>query len=307
MTISVLMSTYNGEQYITTQLESLLNQSMKIDEVVIIDDCSLDNTVSVVREFIKSHGLEMSWKAYKNEKNVGWRVNFMQGIQKTTGDILLFSDQDDIWLENKVEAVTRVLKENPQIQVAASNETLWTGEPVENMRIMSSTYDLVELDATGKDYFILCSGCTMAIRRTYINRVLKYHKMGWAHDDFFWKMAGIDGALALIRESTILHRIHGANESRKNRTLAATLTGIQTDLMVAEQLLQYLRDGAPDIRDAQTKTQVVEHKMAGSTCRLQFFQTKRPGLLLKLAFRYSDIYRKKRQILKDFLLAWQGD
>lgn len=305
MKISVLMSTFNGEEYIEAQLSSLLNQTRKIDELVIIDDCSLDNTVEKVNSFIEANSLNDFWIVKSNKKNKGWRANFIEGIQKTSGDILFFCDQDDIWFYNKVETVERVLISNAHIQVVASNETLWSGEQSEGRHVISENFDILELDDLGTNYFIRCSGCTMAAKREYIDKVLKYHRRGWAHDDFFWKMGILDGTFALLKDSTILHRIHGNNESRKKRTLQTSIIGVNTDIMVAEQLLKYLDDTA-EIRPQETlidKRKVLEHKKTAGLLHLEYFKTKKLWLLIKLGIKYSDIYRRKRQVVGDFLLV----
>lgn len=62
MTISVLMSTYNGEKYIIEQMDSLYNQTRRPDEVIISDDCSIDNTVQTAEKYIRAHGLEGQWR-----------------------------------------------------------------------------------------------------------------------------------------------------------------------------------------------------------------------------------------------------
>lgn len=87
--ISVAMTTYNGSKYIIKQLDSLKNQSRKIDELVICDDCSTDNTVELVNDYIKSNNLE-GWNIYSNENNLGFINNFKQTIKKLPV-ILFFS------------------------------------------------------------------------------------------------------------------------------------------------------------------------------------------------------------------------
>lgn len=87
--ISVAMTTYNGSKYIIKQLDSLKNQSRKIDELVICDDCSTDNTVELVNDYIKSNNLE-GWNIYSNENNLGFINNFKQVIKKLPV-ILFFS------------------------------------------------------------------------------------------------------------------------------------------------------------------------------------------------------------------------
>ena len=72
MRVSVVLCCYNGEKYIKEQLDSLKTQTRQPDEVLIIDDCSKDNTVKIVEEYIKSNDLK-SWKMIRNGQNKGWK------------------------------------------------------------------------------------------------------------------------------------------------------------------------------------------------------------------------------------------
>ena len=92
--ISVAMTTYNGEKYIEKQLESLRLQTRKIDEVIICDDRSKDNTEKVVTDYINKYNLT-GWKFIVNEKNLGFIENFKKSMRLTTGDYIFLADQDD--------------------------------------------------------------------------------------------------------------------------------------------------------------------------------------------------------------------
>lgn len=306
MKVSVLMSTFNGEKYIGAQLMSLLNQTRKINELIIADDCSTDKTINIVLEFIETYGLGETWKVFVNGENKGWRTNFIENISRTTGDILFFCDQDDVWFDNKVEITAGILERYPEISVAASRETLWFGKIEIHTHTASVSHDVLELSSSGENYFIQCSGCTMAVKRTYINKVLKYHRAGWAHDDFFWKMGVMDGKLALLKNPTILHRIHGNNQSRKKRNLKSSLEGIGVELMIVQQLETYLADTAKirKLTTLNSSKHIISHKKEGNEVRKEFFCKKKIRLLLKLMICYSDIYRKKKQILGDLLLIY---
>ena len=96
MTISVVMCCYNGEKYIQEQMDSLKNQSRKADEIIIIDDCSKDDTVQIIKNYIQQNELH-SWKLIENKKNKGWKENFMFGIRQAKGEVIFPCDQDDIW------------------------------------------------------------------------------------------------------------------------------------------------------------------------------------------------------------------
>ena len=107
--ISVVMATYNGERYVEKQLQSILNQSLMPDEVIIRDDGSNDSTVQIVQEFIKKHNLS-SWEIKINEENLGYRKNFANLLSLANGDYIFLSDQDDEWLGDKIEKMSTIFK-----------------------------------------------------------------------------------------------------------------------------------------------------------------------------------------------------
>lgn len=106
--ISVCIATYNGEKYIKEQLESILHQLGPDDEVIISDDRSTDKTIETILSFNDSR-----IKIFENTiENRGLTYNFENAISKSNGDIIFLSDQDDVWLENKVKYCLEKLKEN---------------------------------------------------------------------------------------------------------------------------------------------------------------------------------------------------
>ncbi|WP_305209499.1 glycosyltransferase, partial [Dubosiella newyorkensis] len=100
--ISVAMATYNGENYISEQIDSIINQTRKVDEIVIVDDHSTDQTVPILLHLQKDHP-EWNIKIHVSTKNVGYKTNFKNAIELTSGDLVFLCDQDDIWHKDKVE------------------------------------------------------------------------------------------------------------------------------------------------------------------------------------------------------------
>ena len=93
--ISVAMTTYNGEKYIRKQIESILNQSMKVDEIIVCDDGSTDKTVEILKEYPVT--------VYQNENNLGYRLNFKKAMSLCTHEYTFLCDQDDIWEKKKIK------------------------------------------------------------------------------------------------------------------------------------------------------------------------------------------------------------
>ncbi len=114
MTVSVAIALYNGEKFVEQQLETLRMQSVKPDEVILCDDCSTDNTVCLVNDYINKFSLQGKWKLYKNEKNLGYAKNFYRAMELCSGDLIYLCDQDDIWKTDKIEKMNKVMQQHPE-------------------------------------------------------------------------------------------------------------------------------------------------------------------------------------------------
>ena len=97
MMISIAMTTFNGESFLKDQLESISNQTYLPDELIISDDCSSDNTIKIIENFIDRAPYEI--RLIKNIKNNGFTKNFEIALNACQGDIIFLADQDDYWYE----------------------------------------------------------------------------------------------------------------------------------------------------------------------------------------------------------------
>lgn len=126
MKISLVMATYNGAKYLNEQLDSIKNQTLKLDEVIIVDDVSTDDTSYLVEKYISNH--QLNWMFIKNEKNLGYKGNFKKGLAHARGDVIFLCDQDDIWHLDKVERMVEVLNHHPEIKTLASSFNFVDGQ-----------------------------------------------------------------------------------------------------------------------------------------------------------------------------------
>ena len=122
--ISIIMATYNGSHYLKEQLESIANQTIKPEEIVIVDDCSADNTIEIIENF-KRNNKGFSIKLILNEKTWVQPSLFAKGVLESKGDFIFFCDQDDIWFENKIEEVLTIFKNNPKIKMLCTGYYLY--------------------------------------------------------------------------------------------------------------------------------------------------------------------------------------
>ncbi|MAO65714.1 MAG: hypothetical protein CL666_12025 [Balneola sp.] len=114
MKISVVMATYNGDRYLSEQLDSILIQTQKPDELVISDDYSTDKTNEILKEFKKAAPFEV--RLIQN-KGSGFNDNFENALSNCSGDLIFICDQDDIWFDNKIETVYKRFEANPRCQL----------------------------------------------------------------------------------------------------------------------------------------------------------------------------------------------
>ena len=103
--VSVCIASYNGEKFILEQLNSILTQIHEKDEILICDDKSTDSTVEIIKKINDSR-----LKLYENDKNLGYTKNFERVLSLSKGDIIITSDQDDIWLPGKYKTIIKNLK-----------------------------------------------------------------------------------------------------------------------------------------------------------------------------------------------------
>jgi glycosyltransferase involved in cell wall biosynthesis len=101
--ISIAFATFNGEKYITDQLESLVAQTLRPAELVVCDDGSQDRTLELVEAFARRAPFPV--RINRNEQRLGYRANFMKAAGLCTGDLIAFCDQDDVWDKRKLELV----------------------------------------------------------------------------------------------------------------------------------------------------------------------------------------------------------
>lgn len=206
---SVVLSTYNGEKYVIEQLESIYNQTKKVDEVIIKDDCSDDDTVNLVKKFIEQRHLS-NWKVVVNCQNLGWKKNFVEGLYLTHGQFIFFCDQDDIWHEDKVEKMVGLMKNNPRILLLTSDYDILRMENDKSyVKKKAGNSALLERYVPkGNVISVHYPGCTYCISVRMIPLYKKYWKEIIPHDAFAWSIANIFGRLFILHEELITYRRH---------------------------------------------------------------------------------------------------
>jgi glycosyltransferase involved in cell wall biosynthesis len=107
--ISIALCTYNGEKYLIEQLDTLVNQTYPKLEIIVVDDCSSDKTITILNDYLSKFPFI---KLYQNEQNLGYIKNFEKAISLCNGELIALADQDDVWDLNKLTIMAEAINEN---------------------------------------------------------------------------------------------------------------------------------------------------------------------------------------------------
>lgn len=129
-TVSIALATYNGAAYLQTQLDSYLKQERLPDELVVGDDGSVDETMLILEAFAKRASFPVA--VTRNPKRLGFSENFLSVVRRCRGDVVAFSDQDDVWHPNKLSRCVQLLAEHPSVRHINHRARVIdeTGEPI---------------------------------------------------------------------------------------------------------------------------------------------------------------------------------
>jgi len=122
MKLSVALCTFNGQAFLERQLNSILNQTRKIDEIIVCDDGSSDSTVSILNQYASNY--PDIFKIFVNDQNLNVSKNFEKAIMLCDGDFIFLADQDDLWKTDKVAKILKVFEQNPTAEGVFSNADL---------------------------------------------------------------------------------------------------------------------------------------------------------------------------------------
>ena len=214
-TISVAMATYNGGLYLQDQLESLVEQESSTLELVVTDDGSEDDTVSLIKSFARHAPLPVRFE--QNIERLGYGRNFLKAASMCKGTHVAFCDQDDVWLPHKLSQVSAVLAVCDYDLVAHSAKVVdrslnWLGV---NFPDIESTRSLSEEEMRSSRFW---PGFTLTVSRSLLRvldselgQIQTSHDEKFAHDELICELACEQRSWFVISEPLALYRQHGNN------------------------------------------------------------------------------------------------
>lgn len=219
MKISVCLITYNGSSFLQGQIDSILAQSVPVHEIIVTDDASSDNTLAILNNYtLKFPEL---FKINTNSSNMGAIRNIEKAIQLATGTILFLSDQDDIWMPNKVETTIAYLNEHPNIKGVFTNGLVinQTGEIIEHTHLWDTmSFPIEQINQLGTDISLykyitevenFATGATMAFYKSlpFLQKPFPLIE-GMFHDRWIALNLCLHSELGFIDKPLIKYRLH---------------------------------------------------------------------------------------------------
>ncbi|MCF2495760.1 glycosyltransferase family 2 protein [Dyadobacter chenhuakuii] len=219
--ISVALCTYNGAKYLSEQLKSIADQTLPVDELVVCDDRSKDNTIEIIKSF--AEGSAFPVYIHINETNLGSTKNFEKCLSLCTGDIIFLCDQDDKWRPDRVQKQADYLNAHPNKDAVFCDAMKMDDD---SKPVGSTIWEEIEFDSkkqnkwkNGKAHEILftgfiVTGATLAIRQSCLARLMPFptNVPDLIHDAWMAMVLSLECKIDFIPETLIYYRIHASQQ-----------------------------------------------------------------------------------------------
>jgi glycosyltransferase involved in cell wall biosynthesis len=210
MKISICLAVYNGEKFLLQQIESIIKQVDDNCELIFIDDRSTDGSVDIIKNFN-----DKRIRIIQNVINLGQQKTFEHVLGLASGDIIFFSDQDDIWVEGKVDAFLRVFNETKCAAVVSDAKII-----DQDGIIKTDSFFLQRRSGPGllknfvKNTYL---GCCMAVDKRVKDWVLPFPDNITQHDEWIGLVCDYVDRVVFLDEPLTLYRRHTSNASSATR------------------------------------------------------------------------------------------
>ncbi|HFH9929890.1 TPA: glycosyltransferase [Streptococcus suis] len=246
MKLSIAMTLYNGEKFLVEQLDSIRLQTYEIDELIACDDGSTDNTKEIFNNYVRYHQLEKKWSYIRNSVNKGPMVNFIECAEKCHGDIIFFSDQDDVWEIDKVERMMDVFRHHTDTLLVSCSE-IYMDENGNLLKGQSRFHkekdkrvNLRKIDFSEQVRTMHSPGLTLAFRKELLEETKKFtYSEKLTYDLTMGLVASVKGGMYRLYEPLVKRRIHTQNASAPKFTIQSRVRNFDAHIKGRKLQLQH--------------------------------------------------------------------
>lgn len=208
LSVSVVMATYNGTQYLKEQLRSVLDELLPGDELIIVDDDSQDGTLKLLNSLDSA-----VVRVIRNPANVGVRATFERGLSLSNNEIIFLCDQDDVWLPGKRATFVGAFEQDPAVAVVISDAEVID----EQGRVIAPSFMATKHGFNGGIFATVWRnrylGCAMALRRSLLASALPVPRQAPMHDMWFGAIGRMTGKVVYLPVPLLQYRRHTGNVS----------------------------------------------------------------------------------------------
>ncbi|MHC5268655.1 glycosyltransferase family 2 protein [Enterococcus sp. LJL98] len=304
------MSTYNGQDYLAEQLESIINQSYSNWQVFIRDDGSKDRTEEIIHEYV-SKDSRIVYLSEMSLENVGVKKSFLSLLLAVESDYYFFCDQDDFWLPNKVADTLNLLKKEERGDLPVC---VHTDLEIVNQSLVKIDSSMIESQNLYKEDHLKellvqnsVTGCTTALNYSLKQLILKQPNAEHIlmHDWWIALVAAAFGKVVLLDMPTILYRQHGNNEVGAQSMITKIKSGYNLDKVLsavvaayvqAQELLDVYSDSLPvkERKEIEFYLSILSTKQSPFFYHKWFQKFKKKGFLKNLVFILINTFYNKR-------------
>lgn len=238
--VSVIIPTYQSEAYISQAIESVLKQSYKDFEIIIVDDGSKDNTDKILKTYSSNNFIKMIF-----QKNQGPSTARNRGINESSGEYIAFLDSDDIWLPDKLEKQIKVMENDPLIGLVYSDTYFFDSE-----KIWPKTSFRFQIPGKGSVFNTLFVEnfiplLTVIIRRTCMDANNLFNSEFEPAEDYdLWLRVSQKMKIAYVNEPLAKYRVHPKQASSKAEKMLSNLIRMKENIIEDGTVREKLSDEA---------------------------------------------------------------
>ena len=232
--ISIAMCTYNGERFLAEQLDSILNQTYKNLDLVIVDDLSIDGTLSILDSYARR---DKRIRVIRNDENIGFVRNFAKAIGECRGEFVALADQDDVWFPEKIETLYREIGDNWLIYSEVS--------PVDSAgELLNIIFPMVNRLEGRCPLALMLNNCVTGhaslMTRELLHLAMPAMTQMPLHDQWLAIVAASRGKLKASDKVLSYYRLHGNNAVWKRKS-KRTVSKQRKTLHEVERICAFMR------------------------------------------------------------------
>jgi glycosyltransferase involved in cell wall biosynthesis len=258
------MATYDGQDHLLDQLESIARQTRPPDELVVCDDGSRDETVATLESFAAR--APFSVRVERNPRRLGSAQNFERAVGLCRGEIVFLADQDDIWLPEKIARHLEVFERRSEIGACFSNGKVVDGDaqPL-GYRLWDSLWfshreqERVRCGGAVEVFLrhVVAAGTTLSFRADYRELLLPFPELRSCHDAWIAFLIATVAEVEMLESDLILYRLHAGNQ------IGLAKPNLRTQLRKAREQLSQDPDS-----DAENAFAYADHFFSAALDRL---------------------------------------